>query len=120
MRKTMLVYDQDTQAYLSEVLAKAIGMGLLQQLLDRLHYLAHYAEERGKQEGFVVRTTLWKDFAPLSFRFTHEITRDGETWESWFGGGLIYEGPDVPADGSFPSLTVSVGSDGKPGWRVHT
>ena len=88
--------------------------------IEGLHDLAHYAEERGKQEGFVVRTTLWRDFAPLSFRFTHEITRDGETWESWLSGGLIYEGPDVPADGSFPSLTVSVGSNGKPGWGVHT
>lgn len=116
----MLIYDANTAEHMTDVFKTAIEAGLLQQLLDALHGLAHYAEERGKQEGFVVRTTLWKDFAPLSFRFTHEITRDGETWESWLSGGLIYEGPDVPADGSFPSLTVSVGGDGKPGWRVHT
>ncbi len=116
----MLNYDSDTAQYIAEVLQQAARAGLLQELIDGLHYLAHYAEERGKQEGIVVRTTLWKDFAPLSFRFTHEITRDGETWEPSLSGGLIYEGPDVPADGSFPSFTVSVGSDGKPGWRVHT
>ena len=33
-------------------------------------------------------------------------------------GGLIFQGPGLPADGSFPSLTVSLASG--TGWFCHT
>jgi hypothetical protein len=48
-----------------------------------------------------------------------EILNDAGEYVSWFGGGLIYQGPDVPADGSFPSLTVSMNPT-RIGWFVHT
>jgi hypothetical protein len=35
-----------------------------------------------------------------------------------FNGGLIYQGPDSPADGSFPSLCVGLASG--TGWFCHT
>lgn len=44
---------------------------------------------------------------------------DDKNWQHWFNGGLIYQGPAQPADGGFPSLTVSLDST-KHGWFVHT
>jgi hypothetical protein len=63
---------------------------------------------------------LSRDFAPHSFRFGHyvspEFASDGKR-KFWFNGGLIYQGPNAPADGSFPSLTVSLSSG--TGWYCH-
>ena len=41
-------------------------------------------------------------------------------WDHWFNGGLIYHGPDVPGDGSSPSLSVDTSDSTAPRWSVHT
>jgi hypothetical protein len=62
------------------------------------------------------------DVAPYSFSFAHfalpKVTDEKPERKFWFNGGLIYQGPSVPADGSFPSLTVSL-TPGT-GWFCHT
>jgi hypothetical protein len=60
------------------------------------------------------------DFAPRSFSFCHYILPEkaGEKRQFGMNGGLIYQGPVSPADGSFPSLTVSLASG--TGWFCHT
>lgn len=87
---------------------------------------------------------LHKDFAPYSFTFTtwfRVLDYDGKedemqakygkrnlrTFEGIGGfwardvfGGLIYQGPSQPADGSFPSLTVSISPGEREGWFIHT
>ena len=64
---------------------------------------------------------LSSDFAPRSFAFAHFVlpkyAANGQR-SFWFNGGLIYQGPDSPADGSFPSLTVSLAS-GTAGSATH-
>lgn len=69
-------------------------------------------------DGKNTRCTLFRDFAPYSFEFLMERSENGRDYERWFNGGLIYQGPDVPADGSAPSLTVSIDSK-RNGWFVH-
>jgi hypothetical protein len=61
------------------------------------------------------------DFAPHSFSFCRHIlpayARSGERTFS-YNGGLIFQGPRCPGDGSFPSLSVSL-AEGT-GWFCHT
>lgn len=110
----MLVVDDDTAPYLAKQLEFADSIGLRQQLDSKLEYLRTYAAHRGEDN---VRCELYPDFAPHSFRFVMKIRKE-EKFEYWFNGGLIYQGPDSPANGSFPSLTVSL-AEGI-GWFVHT
>lgn len=96
-------------AYFNEVMAFAASMGLAQQLQENLDRLSTF--------GGGVRTChLFKDFAPHSFSFN--LYRTDNCKQLWFNGGLIYQGPDSPADGSFPSLTMSL-AEGT-GWFIHT
>jgi hypothetical protein len=63
---------------------------------------------------------LGYDFAPLSMSFA---IWDGERSREnlVFNGGWIYSGPGTPADGSFPSLSVNLVSNGPVHrWSVHT
>lgn len=102
-----------------------IGRGLLDQLNSQLRYLANYSNGEGcihdVAEGKDTKCDLHPDLAPHSFSFVM-FKREGPTkpWMFWFNGGLIYQGPDQPADGSAPSFTVSVGTEMKTGWFVHT
>jgi Domain of unknown function (DUF4120) len=95
------------QAHFDKVKAFAEQVGLADQLQRRLDWLSHY----GAFEEYECR--MGRDFAPHSFSFA--MFKDGKYS---FRGGLIYQGPDSPADGSFPSLTVSLASG--TGWFVHT
>lgn len=89
---------------------------------------------------------LYKDFAPLSFSFIHYrilnrpeecklsnpelFERDIETgqlkhmFDNYYyktmHGGLIYQGLNIPANGSSPSFTVSIGDQTEIGWFMHT
>ncbi len=112
--------------HFAAVVAFAATIGAVDQLVDKLTYLASYGGDSA-----AVRCTLHKDFAPHSFGFSLEkpdldfLTKSNgglpaadPKWKHWFSGGLIYQGPDSPADGSFPSLTVSL-AEGV-GWFVHT
>ncbi len=104
-----------------EMVLHAAGFGLLDQLFDQLVYLGRYGQDR-ERPLMLSRCTLARDFAPLSLRFIMEkgeiISPTEIRWEFWFNGGLVYQGPEQAADGSFPTLTVSL-SDGN-GWFVHT
>jgi hypothetical protein len=109
--------------HFEKVMQFAAQMGLVEQLYSRLDYLSSYANRKGctyaKDEGKNTRCYLYSDFAPHSFAFTmmRQEELDGE-WEMWFNGGLIYQGPECPADGSAPSFTVSL--DKATGWFIHT
>jgi hypothetical protein len=96
--------------HFAEVTQFALDNGCLLKLAERLDYLTTYG-------GGGNICHLHKDFAPNSFEFLM-CRPDGS---SWFNGGLIYSGPGQPADGSFPSLTVSLDNDSsKHAWGVHT
>jgi hypothetical protein len=98
----LTILDQD---HFEKVKAFAERVGLADQLQRQLDYL-------GANDG-AREIKLGRDFAPHSFTFA--MYRDGKYL---FNGGLIYQGPDCPADGSFPSLTVSLATG--TGWFAHT
>jgi hypothetical protein len=113
--------------HLANVLSFAFRMGLGEQLFKKLIYLSNYAchpDSDEETEREPKRCILMADFAPHSFRFAiyrrnPKLPPDHTAgWKYWFNGGLIYQGPDCPADGSFPSLAVSL-AEGT-GWFVHT
>ena len=94
------------------------------QFDSAFEYLATYANREGcsfdKATGADTECRIGVDFAPLSFCFSMFKRKTATApWEYWFDGGLIYQGPDVPANGSAPSLTVSMDST-RVGWFVHT
>jgi hypothetical protein len=142
----LIVRDTDAHQRFAEAILYALQAGLLDQFLGQLQYLSGYANGAGcsqdRQQGFNTRCILYRDFAPLSFTFvmqrlkrpaaqgvrTHLMMTPAEhvayctedrNWNHWFNGGLIYQGPSQPADGSAPSLTVSIDPT-KHGWFVHT
>lgn len=106
--------------HFNEVMGFAVKRGLAHQLVHRLNYLSSYAQHRTNTEkGGIIVCHLQRDFAAHSFVFqvNLESTTDGVNVPI-MNGGLIYQGPGLPADGSFPQLTVSL-SEGE-GWMVHT
>jgi len=54
----------------------------------------------------------WEELPGNFFRMNH--------WTRMINGGLIFNGPGYPCDGSFPQLTVSLVNDRTPGWGIHT
>jgi hypothetical protein len=88
-------------------------MGLTEQLERQLSFLADR-----RCWGERAQTQLSYDFAPHSFSFAVFGLPEGSTRRFSFNGGLIFQGPSCPADGSFPSLTVSLSSG--TGWFCHT
>jgi hypothetical protein len=121
----LVIADPD---HFASVCKFAAQIGLAGQLAGKLAYLDQYAYDPDGQEfqrRIEKKCVLGKDFAPHSFSFAIyqrdlkvENLGDAPTWKFWFNGGLIYQGPDCPADGSFPSLTVSLAKG--TGWFVHT
>lgn len=98
-------------------------MGLRPQLIGQLQYLSEYASGPGcefdREKGGETRCMVYKDWAPHSFKLLMQGRKaPDQPWERIYNGGLVYQGPDCPADGSFPSLTVSF-AEGD-GWFVHT
>jgi hypothetical protein len=114
MYAAFLKLPSTTSGYTSHLEAVrdfAFEMGLSYPLEQQLDYLANYGG-RGNQ------VILVKHFAPHSFSFAMYRPGVKEARKFIFNGGLIFEGPSQPADGSFPSLTVSL-ADGV-GWFTHT
>ncbi len=103
--------------WLAKVKEYAAKVGLSDQLEKQLDHLATYGGGEGRLD--YCRCDLYQDFAPWSFQFTMYRTEEGKEPSYWFNGGLIYQGPACPADGSFPSLTMSLNPK-KHGWFVHT
>jgi hypothetical protein len=96
--------------------ARLMGLGL--QLERHICWLADYGRNPDPPSR---QCLLGYDFAPHSFSFAHYLlpdsTGDGKR-QLYLNGGLIYRGPESPANGSFPSLTVSVASG--TGWFCHS
>jgi hypothetical protein len=101
--------------YMEQVRAFAHSVNAQPALQTQLNYLAGYGDGNNICE-------LYKDFAPHSFQFLMKHP-DGS---NWFNGGLIYNGPGVRLDGSFPALTVSLDTLNPDydteahNWSVHT
>lgn len=97
--------------------AKKLGPAVVKQFLRQLlhcnRYGAYCDEGVDPVARKQVRFELYSDWAPFSFSFV--VKRNGKFM---FNGGLIYQGPDSPADGSGPSFTVSLHSG--VGWFLHT
>ena len=114
----LVILDDELLDKLEREREFARSMGLGEQLEKQLDYLAGYARGDGEPKRQCV---LSDDFAPHSFCFAHfvlpKFTADGKR-HFWFNGGLIWQGPNCPADGSFPSLTVSLANG--TGWFCHT
>jgi hypothetical protein len=107
----LVCFDEETLDHLEAVRNWARDAGLLCQSNRQLDYLADYGSN-----GY--QCVLSKDFAPHSFTFGMYRPGTNETRKFSFMGGLIYQGPSCPADGPFPSLTVSLASG--TGWFCHT
>jgi len=113
----MLEIHADCVDYFKAVRARSDEVNLRKQFDNALCRLHLYADDwYGPHD---VKVVLTKDCAPLSFTCTFLHLADGE-WKPWFTGGLIYQGPDSPADGSGPSFTVSLGNPTEVGWFLHT
>lgn len=102
--------------------AWAATHGLTEKLEKSLKYLSDYGNiglPDGAANRIEHRCVLSADFAPHSFGV--DMYRPGKTPGEWayaFSGGLIYQGPDSPANGGAPSFTVSLARG--IGWFLHT
>ncbi len=112
---TGLVVADNAIEHLEQAREFARKIGQAEQLARQLSWLAS-----GKFFGRPSQCVLGPDFAPHSFSFAHYVLPEGDGEKRRLGlhGGLIYQGPGLPADGSFPSLTVSLASG--TGWFCHT
>lgn len=126
--------DVKNLEHFTDVMTFAARESVADKLLTQLAYLSNYGNGPGpafKPDENVAALAyalthrnpngsvceLYPDFAPYSFEFLM-LKEDGS---KWFNGGLIYSGPGVPLDGSFPALTVGIGIDSsKHGWSIHT
>jgi hypothetical protein len=110
----LVILDEEQLERLEKVREFARSMGLTEQLERQLSFLGDRTAW-GKR----AQTCLSYDFAPHSFSFGVYSLPDGEQPRRMsLNGGLIYQGPNAPADGSFPSLTVGFNSG--TGWFCHT
>jgi hypothetical protein len=75
-------------------------MGLGRQLERQLCFLAHNWSP-------TAQCILSYDFAPYSFSFCrYTLPTDGAGERKFsYNGAMIYQGPNCPADGSFPSYS---------------
>ena len=116
---------------------EATGLVILDdEQLDRLEQVREFARLMGldrqletpallpgprvvRREDRSVRARLRLRTALVQLRryILPAYARSGERTFS-YNGGMIYQGPSCPADGSFPSLTVSLASG--TGWFCHT
>ena len=107
----LVILDDEQLDRLEQVREHARALGLTEQLERQLGYLAGYGDEHNQ-------VMLSYDFAPHSFSFATYRPGPKDERKLRFIGGLIFQGPSCPADGSFPSLTVSLASG--TGWFCHT
>ncbi len=115
----MLVIFHESQEYFDSVRKWAEEHGLLDKFEKAIDYCRNYGCHPDAEDPERCRVTLWKDWAPQSFEFRIE-GRSSPTapYKFWMNGGLIYQGPDSPADGGAPSFTVGLHDD--IGWFMHT
>jgi hypothetical protein len=115
----LVIFNDEVLERLEKVREFARSVGLSSQLEHQLAWLAGYGSSDGQPRPGR-QCVLHSDFAPHSFTFAHFRLPTAEETERRFifNGGLIYQGPSCPADGSFPSLCVSLASGN--GWFCHT
>jgi hypothetical protein len=115
----LVILDEEVLNKLEDVREFARSVGLSSQLEGQLHWLGRYGSD-SDEPAPGRQCTLWGDFAPHSFAFSHWRLPDEERRDRThiFHGGLIYQGPTSPANGGFPSLCVSL-AEGN-GWFCHT
>jgi hypothetical protein len=112
----MLIMSDELQERVERTRVFAASVGELVQFENSLRYLAEYG---GNPEN--VQTTLYPDFAMHSFGFSIAFKQADGTFKHWCSGGLIYDGPGAPCDGSFPQLTVNVNRNARiHNWGIHT
>ncbi len=98
----IVILDDEQLDRLEQVREHARALGLFSQLERQLNYLAGYD---GSQ------CVLGYDFAPHNFSFCLYRPSPKEERKFRFNGGLLWQGSGAPADGSFPSLSVSLHND---------
>jgi hypothetical protein len=108
-----VILDDEQLDRLEQVREVARSMGLSEQLERQLNFLADK-----RCWGEKAQTQLSNDFAPHSFSFGVYSLPNGKRRQIVLHGGSIYQGPEAPGDGSFPSLNVSLNSG--TGWFTHT
>jgi hypothetical protein len=110
----LVILDDEQLDRLEQVREFAKSMGLTEQLERQLNHLADK-----RCWGEKAQTQLSYDFAPHSFSFgVFGLPHGDNPRRMHLNGAMIYQGPGAPADGSFPSLTVSLTSE--TGWFCHT
>lgn len=119
------------QTYFDEVAAEAAQLGIRDRLDAKLEYLKCYGWKHNADGNEVsndgsaddsYRVELGYDFARLSFGILWmQRGEDGE-FSLAMNGGLIFDGPSSPCNGSAPQFCVNLGErgDGKGDWGVHT
>ena len=97
---------------LAKKFAESIKDETLQKCLDRLEQV----EKNYAENGIIVETQIFQDFAPLSFEFVrYEVDK-----AKFLGnGGIIFHG-NHDGYGSGQSPTFSVCLEPATGWRIHT
>jgi len=125
----MLEVHESAKERMEEARAYARANGIEEQLEGRLEYLRTYGGtfEEGPNAGKdAFKVVLSMDFAPLSFGVAwYRLQLDGTYDEQPFlVGGMIFEGPQQPGDGSGPAFSVNLNSvingESFHGWRVCT
>lgn len=115
----MLIIEDSAQFNLRAIFEHANNAPpeVAKTLVNCFAFLTNYGvirEAGSKEVEKVRRVRIFSDFAPYSLGFTIE---DNEG-NFQFNGGIIYQGPESPADGSAPSFSVSLHN--KVGWFIHT
>lgn len=103
----MLIVEAKEKLQAARAHAQSIGM--LDQLQERLDYLATYRDPNE------TRCTLFSDWAEHSFSFLMEIKNKSGQFEPWFNGGLIFHPPEDSSGRR--ELSINLGGAG---WQVHT
>ncbi len=103
-----MIYDK-SGGRLAEIKAFASENFLLESFNNTFSRLENYSDK-----GFTV--TLYSDFAPLSMEFSIK-----ENDRLILYGGFIFHGPhDGYGKGGAPTFSVSLSTDKKAGWSIHT
>jgi hypothetical protein len=108
----LVILDDELLDRLEQVREFARSLGPSHQLERQLGYLADSG--RNNEDRPSRQCVLSYDFAPHSFTFAHYwlpgLDGGAEGRKLSLNGGVTYLGPSSPADGSFPSFTVSLAS----------
>ncbi len=117
METTMIVHNQE---HLDGVKAFAEKTGRTTQLEKQFAHLERLAKNGpGQSKEVERRILLHPDFAPQSFYWEIQVKKNGDDWQRWMNGGLIFHGAhDNGGDGGAPTYSVCLTA--QDGWSIHT